>query len=106
MMACCLAAQMVAATGVQAEERNELPTAMAAGAFSALATVVAVPLKFATCVAVASVGGAGYGLTLGHSDFVREELLAGLPDACGVQLYTTAPEVAPYLDGPQPDEAW
>jgi hypothetical protein len=102
-----LAASVVFQAGTvplaRAEQRNEFPAAVATGVFSALATVVAVPLKFATCTAVAAVGGAGYGLTLGQSDFVRQELLSGIPRACGIIMHTTAPEVTPYLEGPQPD---
>jgi hypothetical protein len=91
-------------TQTQAQAQREFPTAVGTGVFSAFATVVGLPIKIATCAAMTAVGGVGYGLTLGHSDLVRQEFLSGLPLACGMKMNTTAPEVTPYLGGPQPDE--
>ncbi len=77
------------------------PTVQAAGsATGVIATVIGLPLKVATCGATIALGGVGYGLTLGHSEFVQTELLSGLPSACGTQLDTVTVQV----DGPQPDD--
>ncbi len=86
---------------------NDLVSAIATGVYSAMATVIGVPVKLATCGTLAVVGGAGHGLTVGESEFVQEEFLSAIPSACGPSLKTLPADVTPYLDGPQPDDmAW
>lgn len=100
---------LISLTGAASAEPkgNNLLSAVATGVYSAIATVIAVPVKVATCGALTAVGGTGYGLTVGESEFVQEEFLSALPSACGPALKTLPPDVTPYLDGPQPDDmAW
>jgi len=86
---------------------NDLLSAVATGVYSAIATVIGAPVKLATCGALTAVGGVGHGLTVGESEFVQEEFLSAIPSACGPTLKTLPADVAPYLDGPQPDDmAW
>ena len=84
-----------------ANAKDMEPTVDVAGsATSVIATLISLPLKVATCGATIALGGVGYGLTLGHSEFVQTELLSGLSSACGTQLDT----VAVGVDGPQPSD--
>jgi len=86
---------------------NDFLSAVATGVYSAMATVIAVPIKFATCGTLATIGGVGHGLTVGESEFVQEEFLSAIPSACGPYLNTLPADVTPYLEGPQPrDMAW
>jgi hypothetical protein len=86
---------------------NDFLSAVATGVYSALATVIAVPIKFATCGTLATIGGVGHGLTVGESEIVQEEFLSGIPSACGPFLNTLPADVTPYLEGPQPrDMDW
>ena len=86
---------------------NDFLSAVATGVYSAMATVIAVPIKFATCGTLATIGGVGHGLTVGESEIVQEEFLSGIPSACGPVLKTLPADVTPYLDGPRPDDmAW
>ncbi|MBM4259693.1 MAG: hypothetical protein FJ147_27830 [Deltaproteobacteria bacterium] len=86
---------------------RDLPTAVGGGISSIIATVIALPVKVATCTAMSVVGGIGYGATLGESEFVQEEFVSGIPDACRPVLKTTPTEIDPKLRGPQPrDMAW
>jgi len=90
-----------------AHANRDLPTATGGAIFSIIATIVAVPVKIATCTAVSAIGGVGYGATLGESEFIQEEFLSGIPDACRPVLKTTPMDIDPYLRGPQPrDMAW
>lgn len=90
-----------------ARANRDLPTATGGAVYSIIATIVALPVKVATCTTMSVVGGVGYGLTLGESEFVQEEFLSGLPDACRPVLKTTPMEIDPDLPGPQPrDMAW
>ena len=86
---------------------NDFLSAVATGVYSAMATVVAVPIKFATCGTLATIGGVGHGLTVGESEIVQEEFLSGIPSACSPVLKTLPADVTPYLEGPEPrDMAW
>jgi len=86
---------------------NDFLSAVATGVYSAMATVVAAPIRFATCGALAAVGGAGHGLSGGESEIVREELLSAIPSACGPILKTLPTDVTPYLEQSEPrDMAW
>lgn len=77
------------------------PTVQAAGsATGVIATVIGLPLKVVTCGATIALGGVGYGLTLGHSEFIQKELLSGLSAVCGTRLDT----VTVRVDGPQPSD--
>ena len=86
---------------------NDYASAVVGGLYSAIATVIAVPVKVATCGVVATVGGVGHGLSGGESALVKEEFLSAIPSACGPYLKTLPADVAPRLEGPQPrDMAW
>src|SRR5262245_11779168 len=60
---------------------NDFFSAVAGGVYSAMATVIALPVKVATCGVVATIGGVGHGLTVGESEIVQEEFLSGIPSA-------------------------
>ena len=99
MIAICLFVQPFRPSLVHATDVE--PTVQAAGSTtSVIATVISLPLKVATCGATIALGGVGYGLTLGHSEFVQTELLSGLSSACGTRLDTETVQV----DGPQPSD--
>jgi len=66
---------------------------VSAGLTGLVATIIGLPVKAATCVATIALGGTGYGLTAGQSEFVRDELIKGIPYVCGTELRTTPPEV-------------
>lgn len=95
----CLCVQLAFLPTVRAED-IDTPTRVAAVVSSSISTAIGLPLKLVTCGAVITLGGVGYGLTLGQSDFVQQEVLAGTPYACGAQLKTIPPQVS----GPQPRE--
>ena len=94
-----LAVQLVVVSGACANG-PEPTVRVAASVTGVLATVIALPVKLVTCVTTVAMGGTGYGLTAGHSEFVEDELLAGLPDACGTQLHTTPQAVEPFTREP------
>src|SRR5260221_13161707 len=86
---------------------RDLPTATGGAIYSIIATIIALPVKIATCGGMAAIGGAGYGATLGESEFVQEEFLSALPDACRPVLKTTPMDIDPILSGPRPrDMQW
>lgn len=86
---------------------NDFLSAVAGGVYSAMATVIAVPVKLATCGTLATIGGVGHGLSIGASEIVQEEFLSAIPSACGPYLNTLPADVAPHLEGPQPrDMDW
>ena len=84
--------------------QRDLPTATGGAVFSIIGTIIALPVKVATCGGMAVLGGVGYGTTLGESDFVQDEFLSALPDACRPVLKTTPMEIDPILPGPQPQD--
>lgn len=86
---------------------NDFLSAVAGGAYSAIATVIAVPVKLATCGTLVAIGGVGHGLSIGASEIVQEEFLSAIPSACGPYLNTLPADIAPHLEGPQPrDMDW
>jgi hypothetical protein len=94
-------------TANAAPKGNDYGSAVATGVYSAIATVIGLPVKVATCGVLATVGGVGHGLSVGESEFAQEEFLSAIPSACGPVLKTLPADVTPYLDGPQPDDmAW
>jgi hypothetical protein len=95
-----LLVQTVVASGAWAQGSDPVVNASSA-ITSVLATVVALPVKAATCVTTMALGGTGYGLTGGHSEFVQQELLAGLPYACGAYLHTTPQAVGQFTSEPE-----
>ena len=102
----CVAGQLLIGGSVHAAQRD-LPTATGGAMFSIIGTIIALPVKVVTCGGMAAIGGVGYGLTLGESEFVQEEFLSALPDACRPVLKTTPMEINPVLPGPRPqDVGW
>ena len=99
IIALCVFVQSFRPSPVNAKDIG--PTVQAAGsATGVIATVIGLPLKVATCGATIALGGVGYGLTLGHSEFIQTELLSGLSSVCGTQLDTVTVQV----NGPQPSD--
>ncbi|MGH7410954.1 MAG: hypothetical protein ACREJ6_07870 [Candidatus Methylomirabilis sp.] len=84
--------QMAIASNAMAEEPN-LAVDLSAGAISTIATVIAFPVRLIACVATVGLGGLGYGLTMGTSELIREELVAGTNYTCGGKYYVTPQEV-------------
>ena len=100
MMALWLLVQMGIASGARAEEPH--PGAdIAAGAISALATAVAFPVRVAACVATVALGGVTYGLTMGSSELLRQEIVAGTNYTCGGRYYITPEEVKQIAREPE-----
>ena len=95
-----LLGQMAISSGARAEEPN-LAADVSAGAVSAIATIVAVPVKLAACVMTVALGGAVYGLTLGTSEFIRQELVAGTNYTCGGKFYITPQEIKQFAREPE-----
>lgn len=102
MMLVCTV-QLFTGTHVLAAQRD-LPTATGGGVFSIIGTIIALPVKLATCGGMAVLGGVGHGLTLGESEFIQDEFLSALPDACRPVLKTTPMEIDPVLPGPRPQD--
>ncbi|MDE2060338.1 MAG: hypothetical protein KGL31_02285 [candidate division NC10 bacterium] len=88
----CLLAQMAVASRAGAEETT-VGADVSAGAVSVIATVITLPLKLVTCAATVALGGAVYGLTMGTSEIVREELVAGTNQTCGGRFYVSPQQV-------------
>lgn len=102
-MAMMFSVQLFAGAPAKAAQRD-LPTATGGAVFSILGTIIALPVKIATCGGMAVLGGVGYGLTLGESEVIQEEFLSALPDACRPVLKTTPMEIDPVLPGPRPQD--
>jgi hypothetical protein len=100
MMALWLLVQMGIASGARAEEPH-LGADIAAGAISALATAVAFPVRVAACAATVALGGVTYGLTMGTSELLRQEIVAGTNYTCGGRLYITPEEVKQFAKEPE-----
>ena len=100
MMALWLLVQMGAPSGAKAEEPR-LGADIAAGAISALATVFAFPVRVAACVATVALGGVTYGLTMGSSELLRQEIVAGTNYTCGGRYYITPEEVKQFAKEPE-----
>ena len=100
MMALWLLVQMGIASGARAEEPH-LGADIAAGAMSALATAFAFPVRVAACVATVALGGVTYGLTMGSSELLRQEIVAGTNYTCGGRFYVTPEEVKRFAKEPE-----
>jgi len=94
-----LSVQLMAAPGARAED--DVTGSVATGLLSALATVIALPVRVATCLATVTIGGATYGVTMGSSEFVNEEILGSVPYACGARINTLPLEVEPLTRAPE-----
>src|SRR5882672_2046028 len=94
----CIVGQLLTGSHVRAAQRD-FPTATGGAVFSIIGTIIALPVKIATCGGMAALGGAGYGATLGESEFIQEEFLSALPDACRPVLKTTPMDIDPVLPG-------
>ena len=99
-VALCVLLQMGMASGAWAEEPN-LAADVSAGAVSAIATLFALPVRLAACVATVAIGGTVYGLTMGTSEVIREELVAGTKYTCGGKYYITPQEVRQFAREPE-----
>ncbi|MBZ0158865.1 hypothetical protein [Candidatus Methylomirabilis sp.] len=92
ILALCLLVQMGTASWARAGETS-LGADVSAGAVSVIATVITLPLKLVTCAATVVLGGTVYGLTMGTSEIVREELAAGTNQTCGGRYYVSPQQV-------------
>ena len=99
-----LSVSLFTTTNARAAQRD-LPTETGVAMFSIIGTIIALPVKVVTCGGMATLGGVGYGLTMGESEFVQEEFLYALPDACRPVLKTTPMEIDRVLPGPRPQDA-
>jgi len=88
----CVQMGMVAAPGARAEEPTRAAD-LSAGAISVIATAIAVPVRLVACGATIVLGGMAYGLTMGTSELLREELAAGTNYTCGGKFTITPQEV-------------
>ncbi|MCI0411037.1 MAG: hypothetical protein L0191_21150 [Acidobacteria bacterium] len=84
--------QIAVASSARAEEPN-LAADLSAGAISTIATAIAFPVRLIACVATVGLGGLGYGFTMGTSELLRQELVAGTKYTCGGKYYVTPQEV-------------
>jgi len=100
LLALCFLVQMAVASRARAEETS-LGADVSAGAVSVIATVITLPLKLITCVATVALGGTVYGLTMGTSEIVREELVAGTNQACGGRFYVSPQQVKQLAREPE-----
>jgi len=100
VMALWLLVQIGIASGARAEEPH-LGADIAAGAISALATAFAFPVRVAACAATVALGGVTYGLTMGTSEALRQEIVAGTNYTCGGRFYITPEEVKQFAKEPE-----
>ena len=100
IVALCLSMQIVVASGASAEEPN-VAADISARAISAIATAIALPVKLVGCVATVALGGIAYGFTVGTSELIREELVAGTRSTCGGKYYITPQEVRQFAREPE-----
>ncbi len=92
--------QVMMAAPASAGEPN-MAADVSAGAISAIATVIAAPVKLVGCVATVAIGGVAYGFTAGTSEVIREELVAGTRSTCGGKYYITPQEVKQFAREPE-----
>ncbi len=92
ILALCLLVQIAAVSWARAEETT-IGADLSAGAISVIATVVTLPLKLVACAATVALGGTVYGLTMGTSEIIREELVAGTNYTCGGRFYVSPQQV-------------
>jgi hypothetical protein len=93
ILAIGLVIQMAMVPSVRAEE-PDTAVALGATAFGVLGTIIALPVRAVTCVATVVLGGVGYGLTAGTAEFVKQELVAGIPYACSAKEPFVQPHIA------------
>jgi hypothetical protein len=75
---------------------------LSAGAISVIATAFAFPVRLVACVATVAIGGVAYGLTMGTSELVRQELVAGTNYTCGGKFAITPGEVKQFTKETRP----
>lgn len=93
LLVLCLLAQMGMASRARGEEPTSIGADIASGAISVLATVIMLPVKLVACAATVVLGGTMQGLTMGTSEIVREELVAGTNQTCGGRYYVAPGQV-------------
>jgi len=91
---------MAVASPARAED-SSLGADVSAGAVSVIATVITLPFKFITCAATVALGGTAYGLTMGTSEIIREELVAGTNQTCGGRYYVSPQQVKQLMREPE-----
>jgi hypothetical protein len=96
----CLLVQVGMASWARAED-SSLGADVSAGAVSVIATVITLPLKLITCAATVALGGTAYGLTMGTSEIIREELVAGTNQTCGGRYYVSPQQVKQLVREPE-----
>ena len=103
LLALCLLAQVGMASQARAED-SSLGADVSAGLISAIATVITLPVKLVTCAATVALGGTAYGLTMGTSEIVREELAAGTNQTCGGRYYVSPQQVKRLTRESEPEK--
>lgn len=101
LLALCLLMQVGMASRAWAEETT-IGADLSAGAISVIATAITVPLKLVTCAATVVLGGTVYGLTMGTSEVIREELVAGTNYTCGGRFYVSPRQVKQLMAESEP----
>jgi hypothetical protein len=100
IVVCWLLAHVAALSSAAAEEPG-LAADVSVGAASVLATVIAAPVRLVACVLTVAVGGTAYGLTMGQSELIRDELAAGTRSTCGGKYYVTPQDIRQFSREPQ-----
>jgi len=95
-----LVAHVLVVLPAGAQDTN-LAAGVSAVAASVIATGVAAPVRLLACGATVLIGGIAYGLTMGTSELVRQELAAGTKDTCGGTWVITPEEVTRATRDPQ-----
>src|SRR5574337_791115 len=90
------------AASVASAEESTVGAEVAAGAISVIATVITIPLKLVTCAATVALGGTAYGISMGTSEVIREELVAGTNQTCGGKYYVSPRQVRELAKESQP----
>src|SRR5574337_59644 len=96
-----LLVQTTVASLASAEE-STVGADVAAGAVSVIATVITIPLKLVTCAVTVALGGTAYGISMGTSETIREELVAGTNQTCGGRFYVSPQQVKQLTKESQP----
>lgn len=101
LLALCLSVQIAAASWARAEETT-IGADLSAGAISIIATIITAPLKLVACAATVALGGTAYGISMGTSEIIREELVAGTNQTCGGRFYVSPQQVKQLARESQP----
>ncbi len=72
-----------------------------ATAISVIASAVAVPVRALACAFTVAIGGVAYGFTMGTSELVRKELVAGTNYTCGGKFTISPQEVKQLFREPE-----